>query len=73
MKDADKLPILLEHWIEHNASHEAEFAKWAQRATEAGLEEVGGDITAAAERLRQASDRLQAALSSLQPGSESEA
>jgi hypothetical protein len=65
MNDAEKLPILLEHWIEHNAAHEAEFAKWAQRAEAAGLKDVGNDITQAAEALRGASHRLQTALSSL--------
>jgi hypothetical protein len=67
MGDAEKLPILLEHWIEHNASHAAEFAKWAERAQTAGLDEVAGDITAATESLGEATTRLQAALTRLRP------
>lgn len=65
MKDAEKLPILLEHWIEHNASHEAEFAKWAGRAVAAGLDDAGNDITAAAAALREAAGRLESALARL--------
>ena len=65
MGDAEKLPILLEHWIEHNASHAAEFEKWAERAAAAGLADVAGDITAAADDLGEATKRLQAALTRL--------
>ena len=28
MDNLEKLRILLQHWIEHNGGHVAEFAKW---------------------------------------------
>ena len=34
MNDSEKLNHLIGHWIEHNDSHAAEFAKWAERARE---------------------------------------
>ena len=66
MEDTDKLVILLDHWIEHNASHREEFEKWAKRAEEANLA-VSGDIAAAAERLQDADDCLRRALNKLRP------
>ena len=65
MEDAEKLPVLLEHWIEHNASHGEEFEKWAQRAREAGLDAVSGEIEAAAEGMLEATRRLRKALEHL--------
>ena len=61
MEVAEKLNVLFEHWIEHNTTHEEEFEKWAQRAEEAGLKEVSGDISAAAERLQEATRCLHSA------------
>ena len=67
MKDAEKLPVLLEHWIEHNASHGEEFEKWAQRAREAGLDAASGEISAAADGLSEVTRRLRKALGHLRP------
>ena len=67
MQDAEKLQVLLKHWIEHNASHGEEFKKWAQRANEAGLGEVSGEISAAAGRLHEATGCLCKALTYLRP------
>lgn len=36
MKELDKLRVLLPHWIEHNQSHIAEFAKWREVAAQDG-------------------------------------
>jgi len=58
MDTRQKLKTLLDHWIEHNASHGEEFEKWAQRADEAGLAEIAREIRAAADRLREATDCL---------------
>ncbi len=58
----ERLRILVDHWIEHNASHGEEFGKWALRAQEAGLEGVAGEITAATERLEESTSRLREAL-----------
>jgi hypothetical protein len=67
MTDAEKLPVLLEHWIEHNASHEEEFRKWVQRAEAAGLSEVAGRISSAAEHVQEATESLRKALTRLRP------
>ena len=68
MNDMEKLPVLLEHWLEHNAAHEAEFERWARRAREAGLPEVAGHIAGAANRAREAADCLRQARSRLDGG-----
>ena len=31
MNDLEKLRVMLPHWIEHNQSHGAEFAQWAEK------------------------------------------
>ena len=68
MQDIDKFRVLIKHWIEHNVSHEAEFEKWARRARDAGLQEVSGDISAAAHSLREITDRLRDAMAHLRCG-----
>ena len=62
----EKLHILFEHWIEHNAAHGEEFEKWVQRAEEADLKEVSGEISAAAGYLQEATRHLRLALTQLQ-------
>ena len=52
ISDKEKMPVLLEHWIEHNSSHEEEFEKWAQRAREAGMDQVADDVCEAAQHVR---------------------
>ena len=32
MKETDKLRVLLQHWIEHNQEHAAEFLRWSEKA-----------------------------------------
>jgi len=66
MEDSDKLVILLDHWIEHNASHREEFEKWAKRAEEANLA-VSDDIAEAVARLRDVDGCLRRALDRLRP------
>ncbi len=65
MEDAQKLRVLIEHWIEHNASHREEFEKWAQRASEWGLGPVSEAILDAAGNLKRADGALQNALAQL--------
>jgi hypothetical protein len=60
ISDAEKLRILLPHWIEHNAEHVVEFREWATRAGEAST-----DILTAAEHLEAASRALEKALERL--------
>ena len=72
MKEAEKLQILLKHWIEHNSAHEEEFERWVEKAHQAGLEEVSRQISGAVESLRQASCCLRQAQNHLEPDSEGE-
>ncbi len=67
MNEADKLRVLLEHWIEHNSAHQEEFETWAGRASEAGMTETATEISAASKCLRQASERLRNALAGVRP------
>jgi predicted metallo-beta-lactamase superfamily hydrolase len=60
ISNAEKLRVLLPHWIEHNAEHIVEFREWATRADEAGT-----DILTAAEHLEAASRALEGALEQL--------
>jgi cobalt/nickel transport system ATP-binding protein len=39
-----KLQTMVEHWIEHNDSHIEGFREWAQKAGEAGEEEISREI-----------------------------
>jgi hypothetical protein len=65
MEEKEKLPVLIDHWIEHNDSHRAEFSKWAQRAAELGLADAAKAIQAAAADLEAASASLKKALETL--------
>ena len=60
MKEIDKLRILIPHWIEHNAEHEDEFRRWAEKA--------GGhdsNLLAAADSIALANEHLQVALDNM--------
>ena len=65
MREAEKLRILLDHWIGHSAEHGEEFEKWAQQARSAGLEEVSLRLSEAAASSREAVRHLRDALSFL--------
>ena len=68
MQDVEKFRVLIEHWIEHNAAHRAEFEKWARRARDADLEAVSRDISVAADGLREITGRLRDAIAHLKCG-----
>ncbi len=63
----DTFRVLLEHWIEHNAAHGTEFQKWAERASDAGLEEVSRKIAVAADCLRESNSHLHDAVAHVKP------
>jgi hypothetical protein len=60
MKEIDKLRILIPHWIEHNAEHEDEFRRWAEKAGE-----YANNLRAAADSIAQANEQLQVALDNM--------
>ena len=68
MQDVEKFVVLLEHWIEHNVAHGAEFEKWAQRARDADMNEVSRDISAAADGIRDIDAHLRNAMAHLKRG-----
>jgi hypothetical protein len=37
MDDKEKMPIIIEHWVEHNETHLEEHRQWARSAEELGL------------------------------------
>ena len=60
MNEADKLRVLIPHWIEHNEEHAGEFRRWA--------EESGGaaeDILDAADSMSRINQSLAIALEKL--------
>ncbi|MBM4277131.1 MAG: hypothetical protein FJ130_04495 [Deltaproteobacteria bacterium] len=65
MDEKEKLSLVIDHWIEHNESHMAEYRKWAQKAEELGLGAVKTEIEDAVEKLAQCNDSLQKALKGL--------
>lgn len=62
---AEKLRLLLPHWLEHNHGHRHEFAKWAQAAREQGEGEVARLIEQALAAMAQTDAALAAALAQL--------
>lgn len=60
MNEAEKLRILLPHWIEHNGEHAAEFRAYAERSST-----VQDSLMAAAALLEQANNQLEDALREL--------
>jgi len=65
MDDKKRLSIVIDHWIEHNQSHIAEYKKWAERAEALGLVFVMNEIENAIEKLTQCNNCLKNALKSL--------
>lgn len=62
MDDKKKLSVVIDHWIEHNESHIAEYQKWAQKSGDLGLDRVKSEIENAVEMLRQCNQHLQKAM-----------
>jgi 3-hydroxy-3-methylglutaryl CoA synthase len=65
MDEKKKLSVVVEHWIEHNESHQGEYRKWAERAGVLGLNLVKAEIENAMEKLTQSNLHLERALKEL--------
>ena len=68
MTDMDKLAHLLEHWLEHNDEHAANYRSWAEKAKQAGHDETAGLLEEAARSTQNLSElftRAKAALAHL--------
>jgi hypothetical protein len=57
MTDTDKLRVLLQHWIEHNEEHAAEFLRWSEKAGPAAPA-----VRQAAEKMKAVNGELSCAL-----------
>jgi hypothetical protein len=66
MDEREKLPIIIEHWIEHNESHLEEYRQWAEKAGQIGLAKVKARITTAIEAMAQSNSLLKEALEELE-------
>jgi hypothetical protein len=62
--DNIKVP-LMDHWVEHNRSHEASYTEWAQRTKEMGEEAAADLIMQAVDKMKEADGLLLGALDSL--------
>ncbi|MFP4160233.1 MAG: hypothetical protein ACLFMN_08450 [Desulfobacterales bacterium] len=45
----EKLEKMVSHWLKHNADHAETYRRWAQRARDAGLEDVARILESVAE------------------------
>lgn len=65
MDEKKKLSVVIDHWIEHNESHMAEYRKWAEKARELGLGVVKAEIEKAVQSLDQCNQNLRNAMKSI--------
>ncbi len=49
MPMAEKLTKMISHWLKHNADHASTYRQWAQRARDAGMEDVAEILESVAE------------------------
>ncbi len=61
-----RLPVVLEHWMEHNASHLRDYEKFAAQLDEARASRSAAHIREMAELTRKIDDCLQKALAALE-------
>jgi len=60
-----KLEKLFTHWIDHNESHKDTFLTWAERAEEAGLAKIAGNLEKAGQLSEEVTLQLKDALNNL--------
>jgi hypothetical protein len=57
----EKLMTLLNHWIDHNDSHQVDYKKWAAQAREEGFDDVVEKILEALQLFQEGNQRLRQA------------
>jgi hypothetical protein len=62
MESRERLVIVLKHLIEHNEGHKEDYTRWAELATEAGMENVAFLIGEAQTHVGNAGEALKEAL-----------
>ena len=70
MEIIKKLDILLNHWMEHNREHAAEYEKWALKVKKEGLSDISRAIQTAGEAIQKSNDHLLNALNLLKKNTE---
>ena len=65
MSMEDKLLTLFSHWIDHNDSHKDNFVSWADKAKDAGFDQVAEALKEAGSLSQDVTDKLKAALAAL--------
>lgn len=60
-KEMKTLYALLDHWVEHNISHQEGFTEWAEKAARFGKAETAESIKKAVAYMQQANDMLTSA------------
>ena len=69
--DVEKLKMLISHWLQHNADHGREYAKWAEVARKTGHATAAESIEKAVDLLAKADKAFEKALKSVGgPGKE---
>lgn len=63
--DAQKLVVLLDHWVEHNVEHNRELGRWAEKAAALGKSGAHEEMVSAAARVEEANRHLRRAAASL--------
>lgn len=61
----ENLSHLIEHWIEHNETHIANFTEWAQKAKIDGFLEASENMLDAANKIKEANELLRKARAGL--------
>lgn len=64
-EDQAKLEHLIDHWVEHNRSHEESYSQWAERAKHMGQERTAELIEEAVACMKEADVLLLEALRAL--------
>jgi len=59
--DAQKLAVLLSHWIEHNVSHNQDLDRWAHKAAALDKTVVHDEIANAMAKIEEANEHLRRA------------
>ncbi len=58
MDNSEKLRVILQHWIEHNGGHVAEFEKWQKIMNEDGKDSIAVSLGDAISQMDKVSDIL---------------
>lgn len=65
MDNTEKLRVLLQHWIDHNGGHVAEFAKWKELMAAEQKKDIVESLETAMQQMDKVSDVLRNSLDAL--------